>query len=205
MKEWGLAPSAACTRAAKPGSRRGACPHSLTRRRSPKPRTSKPPAQPTGRSLAGRGRAVLEVSRSRAQRFGSDAQELSRRSHVSVRLFDRVARRVAFAGPDRHGRLAWLCGRDARSGLRQDHDRAAPGLDAELFSLRPARRLGHEQSGQAAAQSAAAAIAASFSFDRRTRPAARAPRRRPIRRACAIGRFWKRFIRRACGSANWSA
>ena len=88
------------------------------------------PARSRGTPQVG---SVLEISGSRAQRLGSDAQELRRRSHVPGRLFDRVAWRAALAGPNQHGRSARLCGRHARGGLRQNDHRPAIGLACAAF------------------------------------------------------------------------
>ena len=71
--------------------------------------------------------------------------------------------RATIGTADLRGYLAAL----HEAELRQNHHRPAAGLAAQFLSLRPARRLGQDQSGQAAAQSAQAAVAAPFSVQRR--------------------------------------
>ena len=85
------------------------------------------------------------------------------------------------AGSDHCVRPARLRGRAARGGLCQDHDRPATGVAAEFLSFRPARGLGQDEPGQAAAQSAQGPLAAAFPLGRRHRPAALGPVRRTSR------------------------
>ena len=121
----------------------------------------------------------LAVSGRRTQRLGVYRQELSRRPQCVGRLSERSPRRPAsLAGRCDGVRSARLRGGAARVGLREDEHRPASGLAARFLSLRPARRLGRDESGQAAAESAQRAARCRIFCRPKTWAGSSMPRRR---------------------------
>ena len=108
-------------------------------------------------------RTFLAVSEGGAERFGADDEKLPGRFGSPRGVSDGNRGPLPCAELDHDARFARLRGEPARSELRQDDDRAAFGFAAKFLSLRPARRLGDEQSGQAATHAAeACAICRTF-------------------------------------------
>ena len=95
---------------------------------------------------------------------------------------------------------------ELRGFLSALHDAgyAKSSISRRLASVRSFMRFGQREGwakiepGQGAPQPAQEPQAAAFSFDRRSRQAARRAARAIRRPRCATGRFWKRCTRPAC-------